>query len=95
MGYEREKLTKEPWNLETLEQSQPGGLLAAHSDAIRHLQANRQTLDVRVCVRLPPSLCKCLVDVLVHVVRIHLFNGEFLRFVFHLVVRNIRVTREA
>ena len=60
--------------------------ITSNCNSIRQLQPKRKTPDVLIRIRPSFPLGKSLVNILVHIVTIHLLDSQLLRLVLDLVV---------
>ena len=65
------------------------------SNSIRQLQTKRQPANITILVGFASSLSKSLVNIFVHIVPVHFFDGQFLCFILHFVVGERCVARKA
>lgn len=69
--------------------------LLTHSDTVRQLETDREASDELLVKGLTVALGNLLLDVAVHVVAVHLLNGELVALVLDAVAGDVGVAREA
>lgn len=69
--------------------------LFTHNDTVRQLKTQRQTVEEATGVFLSLCLGQLLLDILVHIICVHLLDGEDLLLVLNLVCRDVLVGRKA
>lgn len=69
--------------------------LCTDNDTIGQLKTQRQTVEETTGVLLSLCLGQLLLNILVHIICVHLLDGEDLLLVLNLVCGNVLVDREA